>query len=154
MSTEVMGDADRPKVRASGLFFDERGVLLGKHRGHGFYTLIGGSWELGETLEEAVEREFLEETGMPVNATRLIFVGELHTRGEQVLDMIFHVTSRAERQDLVQEKSASLDELRFVPIPELPRTQLEPKEFWRVWIPRLANQADLTSFLYGGVYDG
>src|SRR5271154_1848359 len=148
-----MGDVNRPKVRASGLFFDERGVLLGKHRGHEFYTLVGGSWEIGETLEEAVEREFLEETGIPVDTTRLIFVGELYTRGEQVLDMIFHVTSKVERQDVVQEKSGSLDELRFVPIPDLPHTRLEPKEFWRVWIPRLSNQTNLTSSVYGGVYD-
>jgi ADP-ribose pyrophosphatase YjhB (NUDIX family) len=142
---------DRPKVRASGLFFDGRGVLLGKHLEHEFYTLVGGSWESGETLKEAVEREFWEETRMRVHASSLIFLGELQ-KDEQVLDIIFHVSSKTERQEPIQEKSGSLNELRFIPIQDLTRTRLEPREFWRIWIPRLLNHRDEDSFVYGGVY--
>jgi ADP-ribose pyrophosphatase YjhB (NUDIX family) len=148
-----MSGANRPKVRASGLFFDERGVLLRRHKGHNFYTLLGGSWESGETLEEAVEREFWEETRIRVHVSHLLFLGELRTKDEQVLDVIFHV-SGADQQEPVQETSGSLDELCFIPIHRLTRTRVEPREFWRIWIPRLMKHRDEESFVYGGVYPG
>jgi ADP-ribose pyrophosphatase YjhB (NUDIX family) len=148
----MVGESE-PKVRASGLFLDERGVLLGRHVGHEFYTLIGGSWEYGETLEEAVEREFLEETGMRVHASQLLFVAQLHTTNEHVLDMIFRVSSATGREDAVREESGSLLDLHFVPIQELTRTNLEPQEFWKIWIPRLMNDQNEAYFAYGGVYD-
>jgi 8-oxo-dGTP diphosphatase len=51
-------------------------ILLARHRDrHGnWYSLPGGGQEHGETLEEAVRRECLEETGFRIRLGPLLFV--------------------------------------------------------------------------------
>ncbi|MGC9450653.1 MAG: NUDIX domain-containing protein [Oceanipulchritudo sp.] len=46
---------------------DKRGV---------YYILPGGGQQPGETLEDTVKRECLEEVGIPVNVVRLLYVRE------------------------------------------------------------------------------
>jgi hypothetical protein len=96
----------------------------------------------------------MEETSMKVSASRLIFLGEFHTSTEQVLDVIFRVESVTSRkQQPVKETSGSLIELCFIPIGKLTRTPLEPRRFWKSWIPRLIKHRDIESFEYGGIYE-
>ena len=45
-----------------------------------FYTLPGGTWEKGETLEETCRREVLEEFGINVNVGKLAFLLDTKTR--------------------------------------------------------------------------
>lgn len=52
------------------LFTDSTCILLGrrnKEPNKGFYVLPGGGVEEGEPLEEALQREILEETGLQLN---------------------------------------------------------------------------------------
>jgi ADP-ribose pyrophosphatase YjhB (NUDIX family) len=57
-----------------------RGPILLVERGHeplkGFWSLPGGLVETGERLEEAVQREILEETGLRVQPLRLFEIFE------------------------------------------------------------------------------
>lgn len=39
-----------------------------------FYTIPGGTWETGETLEETCRREVLEEFGIDVEVKKLVFL--------------------------------------------------------------------------------
>jgi len=53
--------------------------LLVMHRnkfGHEYYTLIGGGIDHGETAEQALHREVMEETGVSIANPRLVFVEE------------------------------------------------------------------------------
>ncbi|WP_303972636.1 NUDIX hydrolase [Streptococcus merionis] len=60
---------------AGGILADENGrILLQKRSDFGSYGLPGGAMELGESSKEACEREFFEETGIKVEATRLLNV--------------------------------------------------------------------------------
>jgi 8-oxo-dGTP pyrophosphatase MutT (NUDIX family) len=55
------------------------GQMLVMHRnkfGHEYYTLIGGGIKGGETEEQALRREVLEETGFIANGVRLVFLEE------------------------------------------------------------------------------
>jgi len=51
---------------------DRRRCLLGRHRGaaEGAYSTLAGFVEIGESLEEAVRRELVEEAGVPVSDVR------------------------------------------------------------------------------------
>ncbi len=58
-----------PQVAVGGVVFKENRVLLvqrGKPPSEGEWAIPGGSVELGETLQEAVVREILEETGISI----------------------------------------------------------------------------------------
>ena len=76
---------DRPVVGVGAVVLDGDRVLLVK-RGHeplkGEWSLPGGKVELGETLEAAIAREVLVETGLEVEVGPVI----------EVFDRIYHST--------------------------------------------------------------
>lgn len=68
--------------RAGALIINDNKVLL-MHQilnDEDFYTLPGGSWEKGETLEESCKREVLEEFGIKVTVGKLAFLIDTKTR--------------------------------------------------------------------------
>ena len=70
---------DRPFIGVGGIVVEEDRVLLirrGKDPGRGKWSIPGGVVHLGETLVGAVRREVLEETGLKVEALRLVEVFE------------------------------------------------------------------------------
>jgi 8-oxo-dGTP diphosphatase len=75
----------RPVVGVGAVVFDAGRVLLVK-RAHaplkGEWSLPGGVVELGETLEVAVAREVLEETGVQVDVGPLVEVVDRIERGQ------------------------------------------------------------------------
>ena len=55
--------------------FDEDGRVLLEHRSdNGFWGMPGGAVDIGESVEQAVKREVLEETGLRVEVKRLVGV--------------------------------------------------------------------------------
>lgn len=67
---------DLPRVAVGAVVLNEGKVLLvlrGKPPGEGMWAIPGGSVNLGETLQMAVEREVLEETGLRVEAGKVIY---------------------------------------------------------------------------------
>src|ERR1700737_4940539 len=68
---------DRPIVGVGGVVIENGRALLirrGSEPLLGEWSIPGGSLELGETLEEGVAREILEETGLEVRVLELIEV--------------------------------------------------------------------------------
>jgi 8-oxo-dGTP diphosphatase len=68
---------ERPLVGVGGVVIDDGRVLLIRRASEplrGEWSIPGGMLELGETLEEGVARELLEETGLQVRVLDLIEV--------------------------------------------------------------------------------
>ena len=62
---------DAPRVAVGAIVFNDNKVLLvrrGKPPAEGVWAIPGGSVKLGETLQQAAEREILEETGVTIRA--------------------------------------------------------------------------------------
>jgi 8-oxo-dGTP pyrophosphatase MutT (NUDIX family) len=61
------------RLGCSGVLLDQTRsrVLLTRRKDNGLWCLPGGSMEAGETVSEAIEREFLEETGIRVKTHSL-----------------------------------------------------------------------------------
>jgi len=69
----------RPLLGVGALIFRRRCVLLverGKAPLKGYWSLPGGLVETGESLEQAIQREVLEETGLTVRALYLAEIFE------------------------------------------------------------------------------
>jgi 8-oxo-dGTP pyrophosphatase MutT (NUDIX family) len=70
---ERMPDAIRPGTNA--IIFNELGeVLLELRSDNGFWGLPGGAVDVGESVEQAVKREVMEETGLRIDIKRLVGV--------------------------------------------------------------------------------
>jgi 8-oxo-dGTP diphosphatase len=107
-------------------------VLLVK-RGHpplqGEWSLPGGTVELGETLEAAVAREVLEETGLEVSVGQVVEVLDRVDRSPDgrieyhfvIVDYVCAVRGGS----IVSGSDA--DDARWVPIRELPAYRLTAK---------------------------
>lgn len=71
--TPVSGGAypDQPLVAVGAIVFKDNRVLLvrrGKPPAEDLWAIPGGRVEIGETLQEAAEREIMEETGVTIRA--------------------------------------------------------------------------------------
>jgi ADP-ribose pyrophosphatase YjhB (NUDIX family) len=63
-------------VRAEGVMLKGNQVLLQQPETFDFWTFPGGGVHFHETLQEAIEREWYEETGFKVEAKRLLYIIE------------------------------------------------------------------------------
>lgn len=85
---------NRLRVRVCGLCWDGDRVLLVNHRavsGPNLWLPPGGGLEFGETLETALKREFLEETGLDIAPAKFAFGCEFIKEPLHALELFFNV---------------------------------------------------------------
>ncbi len=73
-----------PEIAVGGLIISNNRILLVKRKkppGKGLWAIPGGRVKYGERVYDAVVREVLEETGLEVSPTRLVFVSEIMEDG-------------------------------------------------------------------------
>ncbi len=87
--TRALDAASSPPIFRIGVFaliLDDQGrILLGRRRDIDWWNLPGGGMEKGETVDEALYREVLEETGLEVEVERLVGVYSKPQKQEVVL---------------------------------------------------------------------
>ncbi len=92
---------DSPQVAVGAVVFKQNRILLvkrGKPPGRDQWAIPGGSIQLGETLQQAAEREILEETGIIIQAGDPIFMFDLIQKDRSgvirfhyiIIDLIAH----------------------------------------------------------------
>jgi ADP-ribose pyrophosphatase len=75
---------DRPRVAVGAIVFKEASVLLvkrGKPPSEGVWAIPGGSVQVGETLQQAAEREIFEETGVVIRAAEPVYTFDVIEKG-------------------------------------------------------------------------
>ncbi|GLV56462.1 DNA mismatch repair protein MutT [Dictyobacter sp. S3.2.2.5] len=113
------------RVAVSALIFHEEQILLALRRDIGWWNLPGGGMEIGETVEEALHREVLEETGLKVEIEQLVGVYSKPQKQEVVLTFRCHVIGG------VLTTTEESSECRYFATTDLPRNLL-PKHRQRV----------------------
>lgn len=82
-----------------GILIEDNRLLLVNHRGLSasdtFWNPPGGGAEVGETLEEALAREWLEETGLNIVSKRFLFVNEVITSNLHAIECFFEIAVKS-----------------------------------------------------------
>ncbi len=139
------------ELRCSAVVLRGDELLLVKHRrGHrAYWVLPGGHPRRGETAPVAVQRELAEETGLKVEASRVLFVWE--TVFPHDTRHIFETVFLGHLQDIGADpvSHSGLEEPRFLPIGEIHTLDLYPpiagylrgasKQGFRAGAPHLGN---------------
>jgi 8-oxo-dGTP diphosphatase len=86
---------NRVRVRVCGICIEGESILLIKHHALGpkgiFWSPPGGGLQFGESAEQALKREFLEETGLDIEIKRFLFVHEFLDEPLHAIELFFEV---------------------------------------------------------------
>ncbi len=111
------------QVRVTGVLIEAGSVLIVQQRvsPERTWSLPGGRVEQGETLEEAVVREMLEETGLATEVVKLLYVCDIPASKPSVLHITFllrRVTGEI-RLPTNELDANPIGDVRMVPCDEL-----------------------------------
>ncbi|MFL5730238.1 MAG: NUDIX domain-containing protein [Cytophagaceae bacterium] len=114
---------NRLRVRVCGICIDEQGILLVKHHALGpkgvFWSPPGGGLEFGESAEESLKREFLEETGLQTEVTRFLFTHEFLQEPLHAIELFFEVrktggTLKTGSDPEMKDENQIIQEVKYV----------------------------------------
>lgn len=119
---------NRIRVRVSGICIKQDSLLLVKHSGLGKKGILwappGGEIHFDETAQEALIREFKEETGLDISVDNLLFVNEFKEGSLHAVELFFQVSAlneviiKGNDPELDKEKQI-IREVRFVTFDEI-----------------------------------
>lgn len=121
----------KTRVRVCGVFRQSGSLLLVNHRGlrdGDWWAPPGGGIEFGLSADEALVKEFLEETGLQVRVGRFLFVCEYNHPPLHAIELFFEVAREGgelatgrdpemapEHQIIREVRIVSMDEIRQMP---------------------------------------
>jgi 8-oxo-dGTP diphosphatase len=123
---------DLPRVAVGAVVFKDNKVLLirrAKPPAKGLWAIPGGSVNLGETLQQAAERETLEETNLKIQATKPVFSFEVIEKDDNN-QVRFHYVIIDLIADYISGNPIpgdDADEVRWVSSRELKNLDINPR---------------------------
>jgi ADP-ribose pyrophosphatase len=127
-----------PVVAVGAVVFHREKVLLvrrGQDPGEGLWAIPGGGVELGETLQQAAEREIWEETGIRIKAREPVLTFDVIEKGERnriryhyvIVDLAADYIDGELRagDDAAEARWVSRNEARRLPLNETSRRLLQ-----------------------------
>ncbi|MGV3538561.1 MAG: NUDIX domain-containing protein [Rufibacter sp.] len=124
----------KTRIRVCGLLVIENKLLLARHKaafGDGvFWVPPGGGLEYGEKVKDCLKREFLEETGLEVEAGRFLYINEFLREPLHALELFFEVKLVNGELALGTDPELALDaqlleEVRFLTVRDMFQLQRE-----------------------------
>jgi 8-oxo-dGTP diphosphatase len=122
------------RVRVCGICIENDKILLVNHQslneGNDFWGPPGGGMDFGQSAEENLKREFLEETGLTVEVGKFLFVHEYLSPPLHAVEMIFEVTKLHGKLTTGSDPEMGKHEqiiknVRFVPFSEIKENKKE-----------------------------
>ena len=120
---KYVGHAPIMVTAAMGIIYDkEKGILFEKRTDNGMWCIPGGAMELGESIEEALNREVKEETSLDIYNPKLFDVEAnvhmVYPNGDEVYytDIVYIIEEYSGNLNYDDESS----ELKWIKLDELP----------------------------------
>lgn len=119
---------DKLRIRVCGLCIENEEVLLVNHHSlnkkGNFWSPPGGGMDFGESAEENLKREFLEETGLNVEVEKFLFVHEYLSPPLHAIELIFKVKRIAGVVKIGSDPELGKDEqiiksVKFIPLKKI-----------------------------------
>jgi 8-oxo-dGTP diphosphatase len=139
----LSGYKDKTRVRSCGILIKNEGILLAQLlspiSNELIWTPPGGGVKFGETLEEALKREFLEETGLTISVNKLVHINEIIQDRFHAIEFFFLVNYESGNLKLGSdpehnENDQILKALSFKSKEDIAGSNVQPeylkKEFW------------------------
>lgn len=131
---------DAPRVAVGAFVFRDARILMvkrGRPPAKGLWAIPGGNVELGETLQEATEREIKEETGLVIRAGLPVYTFDVIDRDDDgkiryhyvIVDLAAEFVSGSIQpgDDAKEARWVSADELKELNMSERTRQVLNEK---------------------------
>lgn len=121
-------------IRVAGIIIEEKDILTTRmeKNGDSYYVLPGGGVEQDENIEEALEREIKEETGLKITDFSLAYIRELKlSENERGIEFYYHIreyTGEPETGYDPEEKDSSLREIENLDIEKLSENVFFPEQ--------------------------
>ncbi|PWU23462.1 hypothetical protein C5B42_02815 [Candidatus Cerribacteria bacterium 'Amazon FNV 2010 28 9'] len=109
------------RISAYALIIKDGKLLIGKSKFEKHYDVIGGGIELGETIEEALHREALEEGGVTIKIGKLLFAATdwfYHRKGNFHETLQLYYEAQIVR-DIESPTDPDIEQARFIPLEEI-----------------------------------
>ena len=135
------------RYRTGAIIVENGCVLFTGSKSIDYYYTVGGGVHMGEKAEDCIEREVLEETGVPYKVDHLGMIvenfftgdfGQLIGKDCHVLEFYFVMKSRGSQDVTCKSinQTGNIEELHWVPIEDIPTTNIKPS-FLRERLPEL-----------------
>ena len=127
---EIFGG--KVRVRVCGICIEKNSILLIKHDKLGeldeLWAPPGGGVNFNETMEDALKREFYEETSLKITVNKFLCVNEFHSGNLHAVELFFEVSIldgslkigldpelNADQQIIKDAKFVTFEDLQLIP---------------------------------------
>lgn len=118
------------RQRVAAIIIQKESILVihRKKNGDEYFTLPGGGVDEGETLEQAAEREVLEETTVIGKAVRAVYTHQFENNFETYLlcECVSGEPSKGTGEEYINMTEANWYEPIWLPMKDLPNIRLLP----------------------------
>ena len=134
----ITNDRNWFRYRAAAIIVEDDCILMASNDVSHYYYSVGGGVHLGETAEECVVREVLEETGINYEIDRLAFIHENFFNGDGITaglkchEVAFYFLMKSKGSQLLNSNSICAEGreyMNWIPIKELKNHIIYPTFF-------------------------
>lgn len=141
MDCQLLTDNKKFRYRAAAIIIEDGNILFAKNENDSYYYTVGGAVKIGESTEDAVVREVLEETGVAYEIERLAFIHENFFEGDggtlkkglKCHELCFYYLMKPKGTKELKSNSSTTSGVRefmcWLPIEKLETYEAHPKFF-------------------------